>query len=71
MTQIEIQNLNKIIQKNTVLKDVSLTLHAGKIYGLQGINGSGKTMLMRTLIGLIRPTTGTISINGRILGKEM
>ncbi|MFP3154664.1 ATP-binding cassette domain-containing protein [Lachnospiraceae bacterium ZAX-1] len=71
MTQIEIKNLSKTIQGNAVLQNISLVLHSGKIYGLQGINGSGKTMLMRALIGLIRPTEGAISINGQVLGKDI
>lgn len=71
MTTIEIDNLTKVIHKHTVLEDVSLTMTSGKIYGFQGINGSGKTMLMRTIIGLIRPTKGKILIDGKILGKDI
>lgn len=71
MTTIDIKNITKIIKKNTVLDNISLTMSSGKIYGFQGINGSGKTMLMRCIIGLIHPTSGRISINGKFLGKDI
>ena len=71
MTTIDIKNITKIIKKNTVLDNISLTMTSGKIYGFQGINGSGKTMLMRCIIGLIHPTSGCISINGKFLGKDI
>lgn len=71
MVQIEVNNVTKRIHKNTVLQDVSAVMHGGRIYGLQGVNGSGKTMLMRTIIGLIRPSEGSVSINGKLLGKDI
>lgn len=43
--------------------------NGGRIYGIQGINGSGKTMLMRVICGLVLPTMGTVSIDGEIIGK--
>ena len=70
-TQIKVENLTKIINKNIILEDVSLSFESGKIYGLQGINGSGKTLLMRTIIGLIRPTKGKVYINDKLLGKDI
>lgn len=68
---IEIKNLTKKIKKATVLEDINLKFTEGKIYGLKGKNGSGKTMLMRAICGLILPTEGTIDINGDILGKDI
>ena len=68
---IVIENLNKTIKGTTILKNISLTFQSGKVYGLKGKNGSGKTMLMRAVSGLIRPTNGTIDINGDILGKNI
>lgn len=68
---IEISNLSKTIKGVEVLKDISLRLESGKIYGLKGKNGSGKTMLMRCIAGLIRATQGKIDINGDILGKDI
>ena len=69
MTTIEINHLTKKIHKNLVLQDVTMKMYSGKIYGLQGINGSGKTMLMRAIIGFIRPSSGTVLINDKILIK--
>lgn len=71
MTNIVIQNLSKTIKKNVVIQDISMELQSGTIYGFKGINGSGKTMLMRLICGLIRPTQGEVSINGKVLGKDL
>lgn len=71
MTEIEVRNLCKTINKNMVLDNINLHMVSGQVYGFQGINGSGKTMLMRALIGLIHPTSGTILINQKELGKDM
>lgn len=69
--KITIENVTKVINGITVIKDVSLTLQSGTVYGLRGVNGSGKTMLMRLIAGLIRPTKGTITIDGKELGKDI
>lgn len=52
---ITIQNLSKRYGNNTVLKDISIQLEAGKIYGLVGANGCGKTTLMRCICGFSHP----------------
>ena len=62
--KIEIQNLCKTIKKVPILQDITVTFESGKIYGLKGKNGSGKTMLMRAISGLIIPNSGTINIDG-------
>lgn len=71
MTEIAIQNLSKTIKGNAVIQDISMNLKSGVIYGFKGINGSGKTMLMRLICGLIRPTEGEIRINEKTLGKDL
>ena len=71
MTEIEVKNLCKTINKNMVLDNINLHMVSGQVYGFQGINGSGKTMFMRALIGLIHPTSGKILINQKELGKNM
>lgn len=71
MTTIEMKNISKKINKNRVLNNISFTMESGNIYGLQGVNGSGKTMLMRMMIGLIHPSEGTVLINDKILGKSI
>ena len=64
------EKLYKIIDKKEVLYDVSLNLKGGRIYGFTGENGSGKTMLFRTLSGLVRPTKGTVFLDGIDIHKE-
>lgn len=68
---ISINNVTKSIKGATVLENISLELEKGKIYGLRGKNGSGKTMLMRVICGLILPTSGTVKIDDEILGKDI
>ena len=69
--KIEIRNYSKIIKKKTILNNINLTLNSGMIYGLRGINGSGKTMLIRAICGLIYPTSGEIAIDGEIIGRDI
>lgn len=71
MTTIELKNVSKSIHKKPVIQGVSAVMQSGRIYGFQGINGSGKTMLMRLISGLIRPTEGVITMNGKTLGKDI
>lgn len=68
---IELNNITKSIKGTTVLEDISLRFEGGSVYGLKGKNGCGKTMLMRTICGLIKPTQGTVDINGKQLWKDM
>lgn len=71
MTEIKIENLVKTIKENKVIDNITLTLTSPKIVGFKGINGSGKTMLMRLICGLIKPTEGKITINGKVLHKDI
>lgn len=68
---IKITDVNKTIKKSPILRDINLEFTGGKVYGLRGKNGSGKTMLMRAICGLITPDSGIIDINGKILGKDI
>ena len=63
MKNIKIVNLCKVIKKNEILKNVNIYLEKGKIYGFIGKNGSGKTMLFRSLSGLVKPDAGEIFID--------
>lgn len=71
MIRIEIKNITKVISGNVVLEEISASMVSGKVYGLQGINGSGKTMLMRMILGLIRPSSGEVLFNDKKLGKDL
>ncbi|WP_336775269.1 ABC transporter ATP-binding protein [Paenibacillus sp. MMO-58] len=62
---VELIDVKKVIKGHTVLKNINLSLSKGQIYGLIGRNGSGKTMLMRMICGLIKPTSGTIKVWGK------
>ena len=68
---IKITDVNKTIKKAPILRDINLEFTGGKVYGLRGKNGSGKTMLMRAICGLITPDSGIIDIDGKILGKDI
>ena len=68
---IKITYVNKTIKKAPILRDINLEFTGGKVYGLRGKNGSGKTMLMRAICGLITPDSGIIDIDGKILGKDI
>ena len=70
-TTIRVEHYCKTIKKVTILDDVTITFESGKVYGLKGKNGSGKTMLMRAISGLILPTSGAVYINDQQLGKEI
>ena len=71
MSEIQIVNYTKEIKGRIVLDNVTLSFHPGKIYGLKGVNGSGKTMLLRAVCGLIYPTHGYVEIDGERLGKDI
>lgn len=68
---IEIEGVSKTIGKRCVIDNVSLNLESGKIWGFKGINGSGKTMLMRLIAGLIKPDRGGIIIDGKVLWRDI
>ena len=68
---ITLDKASKTIHGAQVLKSVSLELVSGRVYGLMGPNGSGKTMLMRLACGLILPSSGCVEIDGKRLGRDM
>lgn len=61
--EIEINKLSKVIKNRIILNDINMSLHSGFIYSFIGMNGSGKTMLMRILCGLVRISDGEILYN--------
>lgn len=68
---IQLQNVTKRIKENTVLDNVSYTFKSGFVYGLYGQNGSGKTMLLRAISGLINLNSGSIFIDGEKLHDKI
>ena len=71
MNTVKLTNVTKIIKKRTILSNINLTLEKGNIYGLYGRNGSGKTMLIRIISGLILPSSGTVEVFGQRIGKDI
>lgn len=68
---IRLKGVTKKIKQDILLDNISLEFQGGKVYGLQGKNGSGKTMLMRAICGLISLSDGEIDIDGEILHKDI
>lgn len=68
---IEVKHVSKTLKDHQVLKDVSVTFEAGHIYGIYGENGSGKTIFLRALAGLLIPDQGTIAYDGKILHQDI
>lgn len=67
---IEVCGVNKYFGEEHVLKDVSHTFEKGKIHGIVGNNGSGKTVLMKCICGFLKPDSGVIYVNHKQVGKE-
>ncbi len=67
---IEVCGVNKYFGEEHVLKDVSHTFEKGKIHGIVGNNGSGKTVLMKCVCGFLKPDSGVIYVNHKQVGKE-
>jgi len=64
--ELTVQKLTKKYKDKTAVSDVSLVLMPG-VYGLLGANGAGKTTLMRMICGVLKPTSGSISLNGKTI----
>lgn len=71
MNSIEMNQVGKRFKDTWVLQDITLSFDSGKIYGLVGRNGSGKTMIMKLIAGMATPTTGTITVEGKRLGTDI
>jgi len=67
--EIKINHVTKILDSNKVLDDICLNMSHGKIYGLMGRNGSGKSMLLKAICGFIKPTEGNIIVDNIDLSK--
>ena len=67
---IEVQNVNKSFGDEHILKDVTHSFERGKIHGIVGNNGSGKTVLMKCICGFLKPDSGTILVNHKQVGKD-
>lgn len=68
---ISIENLNKQFKNQLVLNNINVKFSNGHIYGIIGRNGSGKTVLLKCICGFLKRTTGVISVNHKIVGKDI
>lgn len=69
-SRIKVENVTKKFGEDTALDDVSANFEKGKIYGIIGRNGSGKTVLFKTIIGFLKPTSGRVVVEGKEIGKD-
>ena len=68
---IEVSHLSKSFGPQIVLNDISCCFEAGKIHGIVGNNGSGKTVLMKCICGFLQPDKGTVTVGGKQVGKDV
>lgn len=69
--KIEVNKFTKSVGNTNVLENINVLLSSGNIYGIVGKNGSGKTMFLRMIAGLILPTSGNVTVDEKILGKDI
>lgn len=68
---IQVKNVTKQFKKFIALDNVSVDFEKGKIHGLMGRNGSGKTVLIKIILGLMKPTKGQVIADGKVVGKDI
>ena len=68
---IVLENVVKKLKDYTALRGISISFEKGKIHGIIGRNGSGKTVMMKCICGLMHPDSGKITVNGKMIGKEV
>lgn len=67
---IKVRHIFLEIKKKKILKDIDITFDEGKIHGVIGRNGSGKTVLMKCICGFVKPTEGEVRVRNVVIGKE-
>lgn len=68
---IQLTNISKTFGKQTVLQPLTMGFEEGMIHGIIGRNGSGKTVLMKMILGILHPTTGTVIVGDKRIGKDV
>ena len=71
MQEIIVDHVSLQIKNAKLLSDINISLHSGRVYGLRGRNGSGKTVLMKCICGFMRQTEGKVLVNGKVIHKDM
>ena len=67
---LEVNNLVKEFQKTTAVDNISFKVEPGKIFGLLGPNGAGKTTILRTVLNIIKPTSGKVLFNDQLITAD-
>ena len=67
---IEIKDLKMTFGKDEVLKGITHSFEKGKVHGIVGNNGSGKTVMMKCICGFLKPTSGEVKVNGKVIGRQ-
>ncbi len=70
-SMIKVENVTKKFGDDTILENITIDFEKGKIYGIIGRNGSGKTVLFKLIIGFLKPTRGRILVEGKEIGKDI
>lgn len=68
---IQLTNISKTFGKQTLLQPLTMGFEEGMIHGIIGRNGSGKTVLMKMILGILQPTTGTVIVGDKRIGKDV
>lgn len=68
-TVVKVDNLTKSFFRHNAINNINLDIEKGKVYGILGPNGSGKTTFFKILTGLIKPSAGKVTINGSSIGE--
>ena len=68
---VTVDNVRKIFKEQHALDAVSVEFEKGLVHGIIGRNGSGKTVLFKCICGLMNPSSGCITVNGKVIGKDI
>lgn len=71
MDYVELTNVRKCFGEEEVLKKLDFSMERGKVYGIVGNNGSGKTVLMKCICGFLPVTEGLVKVGGKYIGREI
>ena len=70
MNSIEIKNLTMDFRRDRVLHGITHSFEKGKIHGVVGNNGSGKTVMFKCICGFLNPTGGKVTVEGKRIGRD-
>lgn len=69
--EVRLKNLSKSFRKEKVLKEITHDFEKGKIHGIMGFNGSGKTVMFKCICGFLKPDSGIVCVGGKRIGKDV